>query len=268
MSRRSDCPLSDRVADGLLERGAEIRERLPRGRSVLPHVGQHRGLQPAEGEIERRARAPRKPARKVYRLGIARARQAVDVRAARIRQPQELCDLVERLSSGVVQRVSKRAVLADGAHLVERSVAAGDYQRQPGGHGSLLREQHGQQVPLDVVDADEGKTRRRGQRLSHLDADEERAHQARTASHRDALELIHPAPRLSQCLVEHRKHALQVVARSQLGHHPAPLLVHVLLGVDHVREHGPAQALAELHHRGGGLVAARLQPEDAHRAQV
>ena len=123
-------------------------------------------------------------------------------------------------------------------------------------------------MPLDVVDAHQGKTRRRRQGLPDLDADKQRPHQPGAACDRDALELTHLASRLRQRFVEDRKHALQVIARRQLGHDAAPLLVHLVLRVHHVGEHSAAQALAELHHRRGGLVAARLQPEDAHRAQV
>src|SRR6266446_8028696 len=63
-----------------------------------------------------------------------------------------------------------------------------------------------------------------------------------------------------------------MVARGELRNYAAVLRVQGGLRVHHVREDAAAWALAgrpfHLHHRGGGLVAARLQAQHAHRPCV
>src|SRR2546428_10706285 len=132
MPRRAYRPKRERIAHRFLERRAEIRQR-PSGRdAVLPYVSEHRGLQAAEGEVECRARAAREPARKVDLLRIAGARELVDVRPARVRQTEQLGHFVESLARGVVESVAESTVLARRPDLVQRSVASGDDESEPG----------------------------------------------------------------------------------------------------------------------------------------
>src|SRR5207302_7861632 len=122
--------------------------------SAVADVLEDGGLEPAEGEVHLVAWAGRQAARKCDGPGIAALRQTIDVRAARIRQPEELRHLVERLARRVVERMPQRAVATLRAHLVQRSVPSGDDQAQPGRRRGVLLEMNGEQVALEVVDAD------------------------------------------------------------------------------------------------------------------
>src|SRR5439155_19269062 len=136
-----------------------------------PHVSEHRGLQAAEGEVECRARAAREPARKVDLLRIAGAPELVDVRPARVRQTEQLGHFVESLARGVVESVAESTVLARRPDLVQRSVASGDDESEPGRRRRALGKQYRHQMPFDVVDADQRNPRGCGNRFRYLDAD-------------------------------------------------------------------------------------------------
>ncbi len=225
-------------------------------------------LHPAEGEVELVPRTRREATRKRDRARIAALRQAIDVRASGVRQAEQLGHLVESFSRGVVERVPERAVAARPAHLVQRGVPTRDDQPQPGQGRRGVVEADGEQVALEVVHAGERQARGGGEGLGHLHADEQRSDQARPAGHADAGQVAQLAAGPAQRLVDHGEGALQVVARGELRDHPAVARVQVRLRVHHVGESAAARALArrpvDLHHRGGGLVAARLQAQDAH----
>ena len=233
---------------------------------------EHGRLQAAEGKIELRLAPLREPARKIECARIPFARQPIDVRPARIRQPEQLGHLIEGLPRSVIQRVAERAVLPERPHFVQRRVPARDDQTEPRRRRRVLAQEHGQQMPFDVVDARERQSRRGRQGLAHLHADEQRADQTRPARHGEAVEIAQLDRRLAQRLVDHRQHPLQVIARGQLRHDAAEPLVHLRLRMHHVRQRPCARPLARrvrnLDHRRRGLVAARLDAQHAHGACV
>ena len=132
----------------------------------------------------------------------------------------------------------------------------------------MLLQMDGEQMSLQMVDADQRQAGGRGERLRHLHPDQQRADQPRAAGHGDAGQIAQLAAGATERFVRHRQRALQVVARGELRHHAPILRVEGGLGVHHVREDPAAGALARrpvhLHHRGGGLVTARLQAQHAH----
>ena len=66
------------------------------------------------------------------RSGIAVGRLALDLRAARIGQAEELRDLVEGLAQRVVDRRAEPDVVADAAHGDELRVPAGGEEQEIG----------------------------------------------------------------------------------------------------------------------------------------
>ncbi len=98
------------------------------------------------------------------------------------------------------------------------------------------RQQRGVDVAPQMVDARQRRRPRGCQALAHSHADQEAAHQSRSARHREQVDVTRfDACRLDRH-VEQLRQALQVVARRELGHDSAEPLVHVDLRVDHVAE--------------------------------
>src|SRR5207245_8157103 len=83
-----------------------------------------RRLETAEAEVEARALDAR--ARQADRLRVSLLREPLDRGAARVAEPEQLGDLVERLADGVVPRAAEAAVVARAARQVEAGVAARD----------------------------------------------------------------------------------------------------------------------------------------------
>jgi hypothetical protein len=140
-------------------------------------------------------------------------------------------------------------------------VAARDHQGQRGQRDVGRGQERGLEVPGDVVDADQRFAVDEGDRLRHLQPHQQRAHEARALGDRDRVEGRVVEPGLGHGAAHHGHDVLDVVARRQLGHHPAVGRMDRDLGGDHVREDGAAVG----HHRGRGLVAGGLDgQEDGH----
>jgi hypothetical protein len=146
-------------------------------------------------------------------------------------------------------------VLADGE---EQRVAAAREQAQERRVERVRLHVQGCDVPVQVVDRDEGQPLRPRDRLRGREADEERADEPGALRHGDALDVREARPRLGQRLAHDRRDELEVAPRRDLRHDAAVALVQQRLRRDHGREHAPA--LVE--ERGRGLVARRLEAED------
>ena len=119
-ARRLD-PLDERAHDRPLVARGQVRA--PRCELVvtqLPHGVEQRGLQPREREVE----AGDARDREVVRLGIAVAREQVELTPAGIPEAEEARALVERLAGGVVERRSEHGVPGALAHVEQHRVAA------------------------------------------------------------------------------------------------------------------------------------------------
>ena len=75
---------------------------------MLAHEGHDRGLQPGEGEVGLAGHRPRER----DRVAVAAAREAVDRGTARVAEPEEARDLVERLAGRVVDGLAEHLVVA------------------------------------------------------------------------------------------------------------------------------------------------------------
>ena len=108
-------------------------------------------------------------------------------------------------------------------------------------------------MSMQMVDGDQRQPPRPGERLRRRDADEQRADQAGLRRHRDRVRLV-----TVERLLDHGRDQLEMPATRNLGHDAAEARMQLVLRRDHARDD-----LAVVgDERGGGLVAARLDPED------
>ena len=111
-----------------------------------------------------------------------------------------------------------------------------------------------------MVDADDRLAERVAQRLGGLDADEQRAHQARAGGDGDAVEVGELDAGLGGRATQDRHDGGDVLARRHLGHDAAVLRVHLDL-----RRHDvgtdPASVLDD---RRGSFVAGGFDSENEH----
>ena len=90
------------------------------------------------------------------RSGSPVSASARELRPARIRQPEQPCDLVEGFARRVVERLADDPVAAEPGDLDELRVAARHQQREERELGRLLLEQRASRCALQVVDRDRG----------------------------------------------------------------------------------------------------------------
>jgi hypothetical protein len=137
-------------------------------------------------------------------------------------------------------------------------VAAAREQAQERGLERLVAQVERRDVPLQVVDGNEGQAVRPGDRLGGGESDEERPDEAGAACDRDAIDRRELDACLAKRLANDRRDELEMAARRDLGDDAPVASVQLVLRGDDGREH-PAVAR---HHRGGGLVAGRLDSEN------
>ena len=104
------------------------------------------------------AHRPREP----DRLGIALAREPIDRGTARVAEPEEAGDLVERLARRVVDRLAEHAVAPVAVHRDEQRVAAGDDERDERRFERRVLDHRRVEVRLVMVHADVRQTASRG----------------------------------------------------------------------------------------------------------
>jgi len=119
-----------------------------------------------------------------------------------------------------------------------------------------------EEMPLHVMHPDQGPGSRVRERFRVQDADQERAHEPRSLGDGDR---VHGAPvdaRLREGPLHDGGEGGEVRAAGQLGDHAAEHAVHVLRQDDEARElRRPSRPVAH-EHRGRGLVAGGLDPQD------
>ena len=150
-----------------------------------------------------------------------------DRRSARVAEPEQAPDLVERLAGGVVEGRAEQPVGQVVAHLGEERVAARDDQRDE--REDRVRPvrltgvaQPGRvDVALEVVDPDQRPVVDPGEGLGEVDPDEERAGQARAVGDRDRLDVVPGRPGVGPRRVEDRDDPAQVGPRGDLRDDPA-----------------------------------------------
>jgi hypothetical protein len=123
---------------------------------------------------------------------------ALDERASREPEAEQLGHLVERLAGGVVTRLADQPIVTRRTREIERGVAAGDDQRQERILRRIIRQERSVDVTLEVIHADERLAVHPRQRLRQRGSDEQRAHQPRSVGHRDPVDLGKPHTRLAE----------------------------------------------------------------------
>ena len=120
---------SQRISDGLLEARGDICDLLGCRLGVdRRHQSSHRRLEPGEGEIEPMVGVVHHRPRQFVCSWISRSRGPIDVWSTGKRQPEQPCNLVERFTSSVIQRLTERldAVAVENN---QRRVATGNQER-------------------------------------------------------------------------------------------------------------------------------------------
>ena len=116
---------------------------------------------------------------------------------------------------------------------------------------------------LDVVHRHEGQACCQGQTFGKGEADEKGADQARTACHRDRLDIGKGKARLSERLVVHTVYELGVLPGGDFGHDPAEA------GVErHLTRNDIGEEPNSVEHGHGGIVAGGIYAENDHEIKT
>ncbi len=257
-------PVRHHVDHRLLKRRAQIGDVLVGERSDLLGRQPQRGLQSGQREIA--VAAPRHRPRQRETTGVAELRRPLDLRPARIVEPEELRGLVEGFADGVVERGAQPHVIADAAHGDDLGVSAGG-EEQAIGERHVIDEAGRERVRLEVVHRDQRLLLDQRDRLGGGQSDDHAADQPGAGRGRNAVELVEVAPGLPHRPADQQVEDLHMGARRDLGYHAAERRM-----VGDLREHDVRPDLAApvrqpLDHRGRGLVAGRLDAEDDHENQ-
>jgi hypothetical protein len=107
-----------------------------------------------------------------------------------------------------------------------------------------------------------------GHRLRKRHADKQRTDQAGPLRHRQGIDVVPRRLRIGQGAIDDTADIAHVLARRNLGYHPAPFAMDVDLGRDDIGPRGPrARFVARGRYHGGGCLITRcLDTEDVHGA--
>ena len=192
--------------------------------------------------------------------GIAARRFALDRRPAGIAEAEQLRALVEGLARGIVDGRAETAIAPDPFDDQRLAMAAGNQQQQIG-KWDIRDKAHAQRMAFEMIDRDKGQLAGKGDRFGLHHADDDAADEARPARRGHRVEVAETDAGRAQGLFDHRVEMIEMRPRRDLGHDAAkgPML-------GGLREHDIAADEGRLvaHHGGGGLIAARLDPEHFH----
>jgi hypothetical protein len=230
----------------VLKARAEV-EDLPRGlrrvvhgfNALLAHVAQHGRLQPAEREVEFVPFVLDLGERENNRAPVAPSREPVNHRPARIAQPDQLGNFVERLARRVVARAPHELVLLRFGDQEKVRVPARDDERERGVFGRRELERDRVDMAFDVVHAHDRLAERVGEAFGEVDADEERADEARPLRDGEVVNLTCLHAGLGEGCGDDLFDLFEVFARGNFGDDAAEALVRGDLRVDHARAHAP-----------------------------
>jgi hypothetical protein len=219
------------------------------------HGVQHGGLQPAEAEIEP-VFADERP-REIECGRVAAARELLDRRSPRIRQPEHLGDLVERFADGVVDRGADQPQLDGSFAVVQVRVSPADDEADRGKHVAPGGHPAGVDVGGNVIHADERDSQHRRQSLRRRQPHQQRADQPRLHGNGDGGEVGKLHVRLSQRFIDDGQNPPHVGAGRDLGNDaPEPRVQIVLRGDDAGVDVQPT-----INHRRRGFVAGGFDGE-------
>ena len=127
-----------------------------------------------------------------------------------------------------------------------------------------LFQQHGVDVPFQMIHPDKRLLRRVGQRLGIAQPDEQGAGQPRALGHRNCVQAGVGLARILHRLAYHGYDGAQMFARGQFRHHSTIGLVGGDLGIHHIRD----QLLARAHHGRRRLVAGALDAQNVNVVHI
>ena len=141
-------------------------------------------------------------------------------------------------------------------------------KKQEIGKAQALGEARAQGVRLEMVDREEGHAEPERDRLPRRHADDQPADQPGPRRGRDAADRLEADPRLGHGLLDRHVEEIDMGACGDLGHDAAEGRMQVELRPHHVGQHFAAPVGVAAHHRGGRLVAARLDAEHGQGGAV
>src|SRR5438128_3247498 len=247
--------LQQRIDDGLLVAGRQVRALLLGQRGPLPHLVEQRGLDAAEAEVEagctrsRKSDSPR----------IARCRELVNRRAAGEWQTEDPRTLVEGLPCCIVEGAANHRDVAVLLAADKVAVPARHHEAEQRRTQLRLLKLSGEDVSGQVTDADDRQFARPGNRLRHVDPDQQAAHQAGTAGHGDRIDLLPAGAGGLERSFDHRDEGLQVRARRDLRNDAAEGGVQLILRPDDIRQ----KPWSTRHNGRGRFIAGGLDRQDA-----
>ena len=190
-------------------------------------------------------------ARETDRLALPLLRQTVHVWAARVGQAEEAPDLVEGFARSVVQGAAQLDdVRRDIADFEDVGVATGDDEPDKVLGQRPVSELIDGEVADHVVDAVQGLTQRRGQRLGRADTDGQRTNETRSGRNRNRVHVRQCHSGLVESSIQGGQEGLQVRTRRDLRDDAA--VAGVLI---HRRGRAVDQQLRTAHEADAGLVA-------------
>ncbi len=189
------------------------------GRPTLLECIEGKGLQAAEAEIEpwpigHRPRKHETPRHAV--LG-----QPGDFRPAGIRQAHQLGGLVEGLAGSIIHRLTEQLVATDAIDAHQLGMPAGNQQCDERKRRRLLLEHRCQQMPFHMMHTNRRYAPGERQRLRAGGPDQQRADQSWAGGIGDRIDLRSITLGIGKHLANQRQHALDVIARGELGHYAA-----------------------------------------------
>lgn len=196
--------------------------------------------------------------------GITGAGGAFNRGTARERQAEHAPDFIEGFASGIVDGAAQALIAPMRAHQQQLAVPARSYQRQKREVrlGEIRRQPQGIDMPLQVVDAQQGQAGHQRQALGEIDADQQRAHQPRSLGDGDGVKGVIAQRGLPQRFCDNGADSFGMGAGGELGEDAAILGVQVnLRGDDSAFDVVPV-----LDDGGGGFVAGGFDGEDCAHA--
>src|SRR5436190_4514101 len=187
----------------------------------IAHGIQHRRLEAAERErvvivVTRLRVLPQHRPRKSEAPRISSPCQLLDVASARIRQNEQLGDLVESFAGSVVASGAEHSVFPPGFNIEQLSVTAGDEQRGEWWNGVAMLECGSEEVPFHMMDTEQRDVAREGERLSVADADEQGAYKSGGVGDRNRIEIIEAKSGFAQGAIDDRNDAGEMRPRGNL----------------------------------------------------
>lgn len=194
-------------------------------------------------------------ARKIKGAWISIPGFALDLRATRITQTDELRDLVESLSCSVVDGLAKHPMLAETAGMDEHGMSARNHQR----HECFWIELRGIEMRFHVMDRDECFSETQCKSACGRNTHQQRAGEPGAARDSNGIKLTRLNVGSNASLSNDGVHHSEMLARSHFRNDASIDRVQIHLGGNDV-----GKRLSIAHNRGGGFVTGSFEAEKEH----